>query len=1262
MPLAETTTQTAMPFIMVNLICPDFWSRRSDYENQIVPFLKENRSALQLENAQDLLEAYIERVWPHDLPGSMIAAHASFDEYDRYILRPATDGPLADNFAVDGIVPVFGAYRKQGTLVVDRCILTAHIPPRPFERYVSGQFLTVIADQRMTQADFDALGQLSRTHETVRQRLQLWLECLEWQQKLTFIKQQDYRYEKCMAGDDGKIRFVVKDHKSLHQLRRGRNTFMMAASLTDSQNPDSWQPAVGGRVYLQRLGQLETIQFVDPDKLPFDIDSDHDLKDQKLAIIVIKPQDELLTETIPVEGFLLTSVGGDLKPIRSMRQAIERFMKGRGYNWFLPYWLFDIQNAVTPDLVQPIYHLNQPIIPLNNQQKAAVEKTLAAMDVMLLHGPPGTGKTACIAEICRQGCQRGWRILLVSQSNTAVDNAFLKLFRNPSLRPLRYGNPDRLEPEAQCFLQENILNEWFGSIRQSCSQRMHENRQLGITIQKAHTALEQLTSIQQQISELTEQIQSYQSNIESLQQNKNELDRKIISLREQTDINQRRQRALEAAMNFLSGDSEIVLSTELLSNEILQQQTDQLVLDIQKIFSVQTELVIEGLTTSGQNSWRFLRILRQALTRIDEVDSLVERMLSLCNGSDSPDNLDWSQLCRQLQLAWVAAFGTASVGQMEEVIASLSPSDQWSQPLSELKTFCQITAGPVRQMFEQGFERAAEWIHLILSENSTNHAKNRQQMSELILEKDRIDTEEQNISQKVASLNRQIAQSQQKWQELWPIACVDMSAPQPAPDTSKDALDRRQQQLSHWLQERQSEMNSQQKWDKIRQKWLSLLAHPSASQNQPLLELYISEANVIGATCLETGQRSFYDSNEFEPFDLVIVDEVSKATPIELLMPMMLGRRVVLVGDHRQLPPMYKERESSYTEALAEGEIKAEDFERFEELITASYFEGLFTQASDNTKQGLRVNYRGHSDIVQVCNPFYNGQLLSPEDIESYNRTKEHHLTIHDRFGGKYLEPHQHVLWVDSAKAPNGRAFYEKQIGSSKVNLLEVSLVMDNLKRLNQAVQKRGYHPAIKAKVSADENGLALKDWLKKYLPEALPQTLDDIIKRGRFQVNRRPATADTILNNRDLVQADTRMAVGVITFYGAQLGQIRNRIKQLRQQIPDALDCLDIRTNTVDKFQGMEMPIVLVSLVRSPRQKHLGQFVKEYRRINVAFSRAQKLLVIIGNSSAFRPATIELPDMDSNEIKTVPVYETIYQLITQKGGRRYGRQLIDRF
>ncbi|MFL6559654.1 MAG: AAA domain-containing protein, partial [Bacillus sp. (in: firmicutes)] len=67
----------------------------------------------------------------------------------------------------------------------------------------------------------------------------------------------------------------------------------------------------------------------------------------------------------------------------------------------------------------------------------------------------------------------------------------------------------------------------------------------------------------------------------------------------------------------------------------------------------------------------------------------------------------------------------------------------------------------------------------------------------------------------------------------------------------------------------------------------------------------------------------------------------------------------------------------------------------------------------------------------------------------------------------------------------------------------------------------------------------------------------------------------------------------------------------------------LTIRTGTVDRFQGMEMDVILLSMVRNHdnKQDDIG-FAKDYRRLNVALSRARELLVLIGSTKMFTERT----------------------------------------
>jgi ATP-dependent RNA/DNA helicase IGHMBP2 len=101
---------------------------------------------------------------------------------------------------------------------------------------------------------------------------------------------------------------------------------------------------------------------------------------------------------------------------------------------------------------QPQFDPPRPWQPLdtglNDSQRAAVELALAARDVGIVHGPPGTGKTRTVTELIRQAVARGEKVLACAPSNLAVDNLLERLVA-PGERAIRLGHPARVLPELQ---------------------------------------------------------------------------------------------------------------------------------------------------------------------------------------------------------------------------------------------------------------------------------------------------------------------------------------------------------------------------------------------------------------------------------------------------------------------------------------------------------------------------------------------------------------------------------------------------------------------------------------------------------------------------------------------------------------------------------------------------------------------------------------------------------------------------------------------
>jgi DNA replication ATP-dependent helicase Dna2 len=82
---------------------------------------------------------------------------------------------------------------------------------------------------------------------------------------------------------------------------------------------------------------------------------------------------------------------------------------------------------------------------------------------------------------------------------------------------------------------------------------------------------------------------------------------------------------------------------------------------------------------------------------------------------------------------------------------------------------------------------------------------------------------------------------------------------------------------------------------------------------------------------------------------------------------------------------------------------------------------------------------------------------------------------------------------------------------------------------------------------------------------------------------------------------------IGVIAFYRSQLALLR----QLLKSHPEASG---VEMHTADKFQGRDKEVVFISCVRSNDAGNVGDLLRDWRRVNVAFTRARSKMVILGS------------------------------------------------
>lgn len=118
----------------------------------------------------------------------------------------------------------------------------------------------------------------------------------------------------------------------------------------------------------------------------------------------------------------------------------------------------------------------------------------------------------------------------------------------------------------------------------------------------------------------------------------------------------------------------------------------------------------------------------------------------------------------------------------------------------------------------------------------------------------------------------------------------------------------------------------------------------------------------------------------------------------------------------------------------------------------------------------------------------------------------------------------------------------------------------------------------------------------------------------SRYNIGESKVVAKLIF---DLIESNiTPEMIGVITPYRGQVKVIKEEIKNMEYS--------NVEISTVDSFQGREKEIIILSMVRCNAKHEVG-FLKELKRLNVAVSRAKRLLIAVGDSITLQKGDLYL-------------------------------------
>jgi len=215
---------------------------------------------------------------------------------------------------------------------------------------------------------------------------------------------------------------------------------------------------------------------------------------------------------VPNRGKLLFDTRAGKTAIRRQRQALDAIQFGRASRPDLKDLLIDPQKAKPPSELGKVDFIQE----LDESKQEAVIKALATDSFLVVHGPPGTGKTKFITELVVQTIRHTphARILVTSQTHVALDNALENIRRlNPELKLVRIGHrhDERISQDVADLLLENRVDNWLDTVKARSEKFLEDyakmlkvdrnDLSLGIAAERLRAALDDIELLQEKKEE-----------------------------------------------------------------------------------------------------------------------------------------------------------------------------------------------------------------------------------------------------------------------------------------------------------------------------------------------------------------------------------------------------------------------------------------------------------------------------------------------------------------------------------------------------------------------------------------------------------------------------------------------------------------------------------------------------------------------------------------------------------------------------------------
>lgn len=876
---------------------------------------------------------------------------------------------------------------------------------------------------------------------------------------------------------------ILYTKREIGAVSKGKKSTFHFVSNDKNADPEKCTLAAGQLVVIYREDQTPT------SLIGLLVDVDNEAEDGIRFLLEFYQQFDL--DQLPESGYLFVYQNDTQRKIRKAVSKSIRSGRSPAKYMYKTFHDFSVQGYEKleshPDLIPFLHNRMGLQYPPNKMQLEAIVKGILTDDILLVLGPPGTGKTTVILSWVEYFVSQGKRVLISSQNNAAVDNVLERLTCGDIVR---LGREEKIQENCKIYLPANRIE----LMRSSCAsngQRLES----------------QLESESKQINTYIAALEHFLDQHKQLQDQKESLARVCLPVKGYIKTIQTCHQDIVSARDLLEKARSASARYQIFIEESMQKNV--LVRFLQAGLRLRAKNKIKSLQADIDKNEALLAEKQQAYEQaVQNLAAQIRHLRSMNLLEDIQATKERIQLLNR------------SIFFGDDKTPALVPKFE-----SELKFLDLLTNRPSFAQSEM------ENTHIAVREIET--------MKQVKLS-----------AEKLLSASR------------------------------------------HWVQTALKD-----------------------DRNDIFEEILLEACQVVGATCIGINSNKKFANVDF---DVTIIDESGQIQLHNALVPMSRSPKTLMLGDYKQIPPIVNNEiakscqldgipthlfEQSFFEFLFEQMRQKQIKNRSEHFKNNLPKEELPEDPEEATKHCIEL---AKKSILKPVADSYIEKPLEKEIVTSEGKTK----TIYSsRYNPTEVAQFIQQITADPKKIVNlntqfrmpgnisdviSEWFYERNYFSS-YNMAAFHPVVPNTtlpmvvintagnrdRFESQPENKMGYQNITEAELVAD-------------IMEAVLARMDD--------------------NKKEVYRSLLHKRLGIISAYGAQ-------VRCIRQALKDRLDFTNAEANTavasLDSFQGQERDLIIYSLTRSGQKPSTAArvgFLKELRRLNVAFTRCKKQLVIIGD------------------------------------------------